>query len=70
MAYFNGDMTSSEARKLFFELADKMKADEISMEEFGTIITEYKEISEIITSKEMDEWRKEIMSGLQDIEDN
>lgn len=63
MEYFREDMTSSEARKLFFELADKVKADEISMEEFGKIITEYKDVSAKIFIKEMEWYNAEMESG-------
>ena len=63
MAYFNENMTSSKARCLFFDLADKMKKDEISMEEFGKVIAEYKEVSEKIIRKELEQCFADALDG-------
>ena len=52
MSYFNNTMTSSEARELFFELADKMYRDEITIKDFGEIISEYKDVSDTILKRE------------------
>ena len=64
MAYFNEEMTSSEASKLFFELVEKTKADKIPLTEFQSIVSEYNTISEKIVNREMDEMKVEYEGGI------
>ena len=53
MAYFDESMTSGQAREKFFHLADLVKADEITMQEFGKIVSEYREVSAKIIVREL-----------------
>ena len=63
MPHFTNNMTSTEAKDVFFELFEKMMTDEISMEEFGEIVKEYKNVSNEILTREAKEWHDELQNA-------